>query len=341
MELRHFHSFVAVAEELSFTKAARRLQIAQPPVSRHIRELEEELGVQLFERNSNRVYLTDAGHGFLYEVRIVLHHVSHAISAARQVSNGGAGTVRLGIGKGLGDLVSRVINEYLRLAPKVEIDVRDVASGYQNEAFVDRIIDVGFMRPPIDSPQLVSALLFREPFSIVLRKSSPLAKHKALYLRHLAHETILLIDRRMSPGVFDKTLGLFREQSIEPKTVLTTTLPYEDSGSILVDSGKGIYIAVGRNPIHPAFMDRLVALPLKEPSAVMEVHVVWRRDEQARTTLDFVEFTRRAFQSKGGFVPDHNITHPGRDKRQIRGHLFLPNRSRNAGGTSKRSSPKR
>ncbi len=308
MELRHFHSFIAVAEELNFTKAAKRLQIAQPPVSRHIHDLETELGVQLFERNSSRVFLTDAGRSFLNEVRVVLQHVSQAVEAARQVGRGGAGTVRLGIAKGLGDVVGRVMNEYLRLAPRVEIDVRDIASGFQGEALIDRKIDVGFMRPPVDAPQLVSASLFQEPFSVVLRGASPLAKRKALHLRDLADETLLLIDRRVSPGVYDRTLALFREQGIKPRTISTATMSYEEAGSILVDSGKGIYIAVGRNPIHPSFTDRLIVLPLNEPSAVTDVHLVWRRDEQSKTALDFVKFTRDALQHQTGLVLNHNFS---------------------------------
>lgn len=295
MELHQFHSFVAVAEELSFTRAARRLQIAQPPVSRHIRDLEMELGVTLFDRNSSRVWLTDAGRGFLNEIRVVLQHVSQAVEAARQAGNGSTGTVRLGIGKGLGDAVSRVVNEYLRMSPTVEIDVRDIASGLQTDALLDRKIDVGFLRPPIDSPKLMSASLFEEPFSVVLRKSSPLAKRRSLRLPDLARETLLLIDRRISPGVYDRTLALFRAKGIEPKIVSTATMPYEEAGAILVDSGKGIYVAVGRNPIHPSFAARLTSLPLNERSAVAEVRVVWRGDEQARTTLDFIQFTKEAF----------------------------------------------
>src|SRR5689334_22292002 len=113
MELRHFYSFVAVAEELSFTKAATRLHIAQPPVSRHIQDLDAELGTRLRERNRLKVSLTDACRSFLNEARAVLQHVSQAVEAAQQVSKGWAGTVRLGIAKGLGDIVSRVLNEYL------------------------------------------------------------------------------------------------------------------------------------------------------------------------------------------------------------------------------------
>jgi len=308
MELRHFHSFIAVAEELNFTKAAKRLQIAQPPVSRHIHDLETELGVQLFERNSSRVFLTDAGRSFLNEVRVALQHVSQAVEAARQVGRGGAGTVRLGIAKGLGDFVGRVMNEYLRVAPRVEIDVRDIPSGFQGEALLDRKIDIGFMRPPIDAPQLVSASLFQEPFSVVLRRASPLARRKALHLHDLANQTLLLIDRRISPGVYDRTLSLFREQGIKPKTISTATMSYEEAGSILVDSGKGIYIAVGRNPIHPSFTDRLIVLPLNESAAVTDVHVVWRRDEQSKTTLDFVRFARDTVQHRTGLVLKHNLS---------------------------------
>jgi hypothetical protein len=125
-------------------------------------------------------------------------------------------------------------------------------------------------------------------------------------LSHLANETILLIDRQISPGVYDRTLELFRQRRIEPKTVPTATMPYEEGGSILVDSGKGVYIAVGGNPIHPSFSARLIALPLREPSAVTEVHVAWRKDEQAKTTLDFLQFTRDAFRNKQGFMQGQN-----------------------------------
>ena len=311
MELRHLHSFVAVAEELNFTKAARRLQVAQPPVSRHIRDLETELGAKLFERNSSRVLLTDAGRGFLNEVRVALQHISQAVDAARRAESGACGTMRLGIGKGLGEVVGRIVNDYLRLSPTVEFDVRDIPSGFQAEAFLDRKIDVGFMRCPVEGPQLASAPLFQEQFSVVLRKSSPLAKNKILHLHHLRNETLLMIDRRISPTVYDRTLALFRDQGIEPKVVSTATMPYEDSGSILVDSGKGIYVAVGKNPIHPSFADRLISLPLAEPSAISEVDIVWRKDEQSRLILDFVQFTTERFQQDKTLIKEQHLNHFG------------------------------
>jgi DNA-binding transcriptional LysR family regulator len=301
MELRHLRYFVMVAEELNFTRAARRLDIAQPVLSRQIHDLESEIGVRLFERNSSRVFLTDAGSRFLSEARVVLQHAVQAVEAARQVQAGAAGTLRVAIGKGLGDVVSRIINGYLRLFPTVEIDVKDVASGFQSEAFEDRKIDAGFMRPPFNSPLLTSSLLFEERFSVVLRKSSPLAKRARIRLKDLAQQNILMIDKNISPGFNDKVLELFRNAGIAPKITPTETMPYDEAGAILIESGKGIYLAVGEGPYYPSFADHLVALPLDEPSAIMPVHIAWRKNEQAITTLEFVKYAQSVFEQTRRF----------------------------------------
>ena len=299
MELRHLRYFVRVAEELNFTRAARHLDIAQPVLSRQIRDLEREIGVQLFDRNSSRVSLTDAGGLFLSEARVVLQHALQAVEAARQVQAGAAGTVRVAIAKGLGDAVSRIMNGYIRLFPSVEVDVQNIASGFQSEAFNDRRIDVGFMRPPFSNPQLTSSLLFEEGFSVVLRKASSLAKRARIRLKDLAKENLLMIDKHISPGFNDRVLELLRNAGIAPKMIPTETMPYDEAGAILVESGKGIYLAVGDGPYYPSFADRLVALPLDEPSAVMPVHIVWRKNEQARTTVEFVKYAQRMFGEAG------------------------------------------
>jgi DNA-binding transcriptional LysR family regulator len=293
MELRHLRYFIAVAEELNFTKAARRLEVGQPVLSRQIHDLEREIGVQLFDRNSSRVFLTDAGNSFLSEARVALQHAAQAVEAAKQVQAGAAGTLRVAIGKGLGDVVSRIINGYLRLFPGVEVDVKNIASGFQSEAFDDRRIDVGFMRPPLSNPQLTSRFLFEEGFSVVLRKSSSLARRRRIRLKDLAQENVLMIDRNISPGFNEKMLELFRNGGITPKIIPTETMPYDEAGAILVESGKGIYLAVGEGPYYPSFADRLVALPLDERSAVMPVHIVWRKDEKAKSTLEFVTYAEK------------------------------------------------
>lgn len=298
MELRHLRYFVTLADELNFTKAAKRLNIGQPVLSRQIRDLEIGIGVQLFDRNSSRVFLTDAGSRFLSEARVVLQRATQAIEAARKVQVGAAGTVRVAIGKGLGNIVSLVVNGYLQHFPKVEVDVMNIASGFQSEAFQARKIDVGFMRPPVANPELTSSFLFEEKFSVVLRKDSTLAKRKRIRLKDLANEKILMIDDRISPGFNEKMLQLFRNAGISPRIVPTMTMPYDEAGAILVESGKGIYLAVGEGPRYPSFADRLLAVPLDEHSAVMPVHMVWRKNESSRTTLEFVRYAQERFRKR-------------------------------------------
>ena len=208
--------------------------------------------------------------------------------------------------KGLGEVVSRVIGRHLRLFPGVEIDVQDIASGFQSEALITGRIDVGFLRPPIDDTKLSSEPLFSERFSVVLPRSNPLAKQKQLRLKDLRNQPLLLIDRTISSGVYDKTLDLYRNAGLAPNIIPTATMPHDEVGAILVDSGKGIYIAVGRNPCHPSFADRLTALPLMEPGATIEVHIVWRKKEQTKVTMDFIAFTRKVLSSLPSII---DMTH--------------------------------
>src|ERR1700723_310103 len=134
MELHHLRYFVAVAEDLSFTKAAQRLKMAQPPLSRQIRSLENEIGVQLFERRSGKVFLTDAGGRFLSGARLALEQVALAVDVACQTKHAERGISRVGFGKGLGVVVSLLINEHMRLFPKIVVYVRDILSGHQSPA---------------------------------------------------------------------------------------------------------------------------------------------------------------------------------------------------------------
>lgn len=293
MELHHFRYFVAVAEDLSFTKAARRLGMSQPPLSYQIRSLENEIGVQLFERRSKKVFLTDAGGRFLDAARLVLQQASVAVDVARQAKTGTLGTVRVGFGKGLGDVVSAVINQHLRLFPNIEIDVRDVFSGFQVEALRSRKIDIGFSHGHPASLDLVSEKLFHEGLTIVLPRTSPLANRPRLVMNDLAEQTIMLIDRSISPGVYDKILELSRIAGLNPRTVSTDTTPYDEAGAMMVATGRGIYFAVGRNPIHPDFVDRLVAVSLRDPLALIEVSISWRKGESAPAILNFVESARK------------------------------------------------
>lgn len=293
MELHHFRYFVAVAEDLNFTKAAKRLGMAQPPLSRQIRALESEIGVQLFERGSGRVFLTEAGRRFLNAARNVLEEAAAAVAIARQGMDGALGTVRVGFGKGLGDLLGAVINHHLRVYPNVEVDVRDIFSGFQPEALRNRKVDVAFSHGHSSSLDLSLEKLFREGLTVVVPRSSRLARHSQLTMQNLARQNVLLIDRPLSPIVHDKILELCRNAKIKPNLIHTEATCYDEAGALMIASGRGVAIAVGGSPAHPSFGDRLVARALREPSAWVDVCVAWRKEEAAPTVLNFLESARK------------------------------------------------
>jgi DNA-binding transcriptional LysR family regulator len=272
--------------------------MAQPPLSRQIRALESELGVQLFERSSGKVELTYTGSVFLDEARAVLQRAEQAVRATKDAHLGRAGTVRLGIGLGLGIPVSRVINRHLHHYPDVEIDVVNLPSGFQSDALISRTIDVGFLRPPIDESLLTSRRVMTERLSVVLRRTSPLARFRRLTLKQTVAEPLLLIARSISAGVYEKTLDLYRSAGLSPRFVQTETTPLDEAGALLVDAGRGNYIAVGSHPCHPSFADRLVVIPLADAAAKVEAHVAWRKSERAKAVLNFIAMTRQVFDAR-------------------------------------------
>jgi DNA-binding transcriptional LysR family regulator len=126
VELRHVRYFLAVAEHLNFSKAARQLHIAQPPLSRQIEQLEADLGVVLFLRNKRHVELTRAGQVFLDEARKLVVQAGHAAEAARHAQKGESGGVRIGIASGLGGVAGRTVAEHCRRFPATNIECKDV-----------------------------------------------------------------------------------------------------------------------------------------------------------------------------------------------------------------------
>ena len=272
--------------------------MAQPPLSRQIRALETELGVKLFERSSGKVDLTYTGTVFLDEARAILQRADQAVQATKDAHLGRTGTVRVGIGLGLGIPVSRVINRHLRHYPEVEIDVVNLPSGFQSDALISHTIDIGFLRPPIDETQLISRRVMTERLSVVVRRTSPLARSRRLTLKQTVAEPLLLIARSISAGVYEKTLDLYRTAGLTPKFVQTETTPLDEAGALLVDSGKGNYIAVGSHPCHPSFADRLAVIPLADPAAKVEAHVAWRKSERAKAVLNFIGITRQTFDQR-------------------------------------------
>jgi DNA-binding transcriptional LysR family regulator len=296
VELRHIRYFIAVAEYLNFSKAAQQLHIAQPPLSRQIRQLEETLGVTLFTRNKRRVALTKAGQVFLDESRKLVLQAGHAVEAARHARKGESAIVRIGIASGLGGLISRAVFEHRKELPAVDIECKDVFSSFQNEELRKGEIDIGFLRPPVDEVNLNCELLFEEEFVVVLPRTHHLAKRKFLRLEEIADEPLIIFNRSFSTGLYDKVMALYSKQGLTSHLMARHVEPHEEAGAIMIASGKGIFLGVGAIVNRSVSGIDLVSVRLNEPEAKIELYMAWRKDEQSTAVFSFLQTARRVLQ---------------------------------------------
>jgi DNA-binding transcriptional LysR family regulator len=195
----------------------------------------------------------------------------------------------------------------------VALELHDIFSTRQNHALRERIIDVGFMRPPVDDG-LVSESIVTEHFEVVICRKHPLAARKSVKLADLASEPLLIHDRSFSTSLYDKILDLYRSAGVNPKVTQTSSFPYEEAGAMLIASGKGIYLGVSSSPgtgttvCHPLFMDRLTVVPLNEAGAELDVQMVWRARENSPAILAFLKTVRSVFRT--GRTSSRNLPHP-------------------------------
>jgi len=292
VELRHVRYFIAVAEHLNFRKAAQRLQIAQPPLSRQIHLLEEELGVELFARAKRAVELTKAGQAFLEQARKLLAQAGHAVEAARQAHRGDVGTIKIGIGSGLGSVVGKAVFEFRKLWPAAEVECRDVFSSRQSEMLRKHEIDIGFLRPPLDHAALSCELLYEEEFVVILPASHRLAQRRALRMDDIASEPLIIFDRSFSMGLYDRILGLYSRQGLTPRLIPAHVEAHEEAGAITVGAGRAIFVGAGAIVNRPVAGIELASVPLNEPEAKIEVYAAWRQDEGSPLASGFLDCLR-------------------------------------------------
>ena len=245
MDFRHIRAFIAVADALSVTKAAERLHISQPPLSRHLQQLEQELGTTLFLRHRQGVTLTDAGRLLLEKARVLEDAATAFYDTARQAARGDTGTLRVGIAWGLWDVVNKARVEFSERRPGVTIEARDAFCPEEGlEHLHNHGLDVLFARPPFDDALEVLEI-YREPIQLVISDSSPLASCATVGIRDLAAEPLLLWDRHIAPVLYDRILELYAGAGMTPVMIPTPGAgPYNNAGIMQVASGKGIYLCL-------------------------------------------------------------------------------------------------
>jgi DNA-binding transcriptional LysR family regulator len=292
MELRHLRYLVAVAEELHFGRAAIRLNISQPPLSQQIRQLEEELGVQLFERTKREVRLTDAGKRLVEEAHQVLGRIDHFSKVAAQAGGGEIGHLSVGVTGG----VNQILVETLRLLGKkhsgVRVELQYMSTGIQVEALREGRIDIGFLNLPLQEPTLALESINSEPLWVALPKNHSLTRLRKIPLTALSGERIILFPRRATPGLHDTLTGMCR------KAGFTLNVIHEvDSivgGLTLVSADLGIAFAT---PSFQRLWPDIAFRPI-HPTTLVEQAVAYRREGVSPVIETFLGAVRHSVRTK-------------------------------------------
>jgi DNA-binding transcriptional LysR family regulator len=220
IELRHLRYFLAVAETLHFGRAAKKLGIAQPPLSQQIRRLEEMLGTPLFERTTRGVTLTPAGALLRERAAATLARLAEDLDQTRRIARGEEGRLVIGFsGSVMFTELPAAIQQYRRTYPRVEVQLREMWTAEQLRALADGSIDVGLLRDGGRHPDLTITPLLREAFHAVLPADHRLRRQRTLDPASLEGEPFVLFARRMGTLVFDRTLRCCLDAGFQPEIV--------------------------------------------------------------------------------------------------------------------------
>lgn len=295
MELRRLKYFLAVAEELHFGRAAARLEIAQPPLSRQISALEAEIGAQLFDRSRSQIRLTQAGTVLESHARFLIDRLDAAYRETRLVGEGGAGRLRVAfVGSASHGVLPTLIKSYRSHYPNVELALSAMNNAELHRALIQREIDVAVARPELQDEELRRELLWREKLVLAIPDNSELAGLAEIRFAELKNQTFVLYPRRPRPSYADVVLDICRKENFEP-AAMELAQDYQTAIS-LVSVGVGISVvpeSVSRTSRPGVFFRDYTG---HNPGTALTIHA--RRDNQAPQVKNFFDVTRKFVRSK-------------------------------------------
>lgn len=295
MELRHLRYFIAVAEELSFSRAAQRLHMAQPPLSNQIKQLEEELGVLLFERTSRGVRVTEAGELLLEEARRVFLQVDQTVRIVRRVGHGEVGRLTLGfVPSSSNEMLPPILRAFSDRFPEVELFLREMRPDLIVQRLYDKQIDVGFLYLPLDDPSLNVECVSREPLVLALAETHPLASEPQVELKALAEESFILPARyQRMPGLYGQVTETCRQAGFIPNAVQKDVWLMQTIVALVAGStGVALVPASLRNLRRKGVVYKSVY----GLSPTVELGVIWRRDEPRAVLSSFLQVVRESYK---------------------------------------------
>ncbi|BAY92660.1 MULTISPECIES: LysR family transcriptional regulator [unclassified Tolypothrix] len=291
MELRHLRYFIAVAEELHFSKAAERLHIAQPPLSQQIQQLEAELGVELFHRKTKRqVQLTEAGKVFLQEAYGLLLQLETAIALTQRIGRGQTGQLRIGFTSlVIYELLPSILRQFREQFPEVELVLRELTTSQQEQALRDSLIHVGFAHPPLEDEKLSYQSIHQQTLVVALPSNHSLAQTEHIQVQELEDEPLIMFPRYLAPGLYDLIMSLFRQRNIKPQVTQEAVQMQTIIG--LVSAGMGV--AITPSVLQNLQRSGVIYRPLLEAAPVIETAIIWQKNSLTPLVENFLKFTQQ------------------------------------------------
>ncbi|MEA2227519.1 MAG: hypothetical protein QOF04_1149, partial [Solirubrobacteraceae bacterium] len=306
LELRHLRAFVAVAEELHFTRAAQRLHLAQQALSAQIRQLEDELGTQLFARTTRKVELTDAGRMLLAHAVRILAGVSSAWDETARAGTGELGRLSVSYTPTLADeSLPRLVEELHRRYPAVRLRTCEMWQAESVQAVGMGRFHIGLARCPVGLGEDLECVSIREePLGVVLGADHPLAADARIPIEALASETLVIWPRELSPGFFDHVVGNLRGHGFtgtvrEFENLGRDVLMSDADARLEVAASRAFHIAFATqyDPLAPEFVWRPV-----EPAPLVPVHMFWKRGA-GPLVENFTRLAREVAAREGWLTP--------------------------------------
>ena len=291
MEIRHLRYFVAVAEELNFTRAAAKLRLAQPSLTRQIKDLEEELGVLLFDRSKNRISLTEGGRVFLSEARRLIAHCEACVQTMQRLGRSESGVLNIGyIAHTFSDLLPKTLRAFRQERPQAELHLFEMNAAEQYRALEEQEIDLGFvdLRPPSNSTELKCACVGQYSILAAMNNRDPLAKNVRIPLRSL--EPMFFVERseKSYPGARARLIETCRGAGFTPRIL------HEAEGYSAIISFVAEDLGVALLPEQKRTLpdrDGVVFRPL-QPNVTSDSYAIWRSDNPSSFLKRYLEIVK-------------------------------------------------
>lgn len=291
VELQQLEYFIAVAEELNFRRAAERLHIAQPPLSRRIRQLEQSLGVELLHRTTRHIELTAAGTIYLQEAKQILTQVQQATALAKLAEHGKHGHLTVGFeGSSAYDIVPVSVRVFKEKFPMVSISVHEMATGDQVPAIQGGQLGVGFGVPlRFNGYNLTVKTILQEPLIAVLPQNHVLASQLSLNLSTLQDETFIICPRHYRCGLYDHIIVACHQAGFSPKLMQET----QEVHSILGFVAAGLGIALLPASVEHLQRSHIIYRPFNPPLEGLDLAMAWRSENESPILPAFLEVVQQ------------------------------------------------